>query len=187
MRVWILSVSVVLACLSLASVAVGDPDPLRQGAAEVGKPLPHLAGFDLDGMARCAKTVLGTSSKGIVVQFMTVYCKACKAELKELVAGRDTLTAAGVKVLVVDLLDEADQVEKMLDETGARLLPLIRDRTGAIVETLKLQVAQPGGGMSITVPLSLVADGNGVVKKIFRGQEEAFVRSILDVLALGGK
>lgn len=185
-----------LGILATAVLLIGSPatvraagDDRRQGEAEVGKVLPNIAALDSTGIAHSARSVLASDGggNGLVLQFMTVDCPRCKDEIRELVAGKAALDAARVRVLVVNLMDEPERLGTTIKALGAEVFPVVRDRTGALVDLLKLQEPQPGGGVMISVPLSFVADRDGTLRRIYRGHTAGYVQEVLGALGLAGK
>jgi peroxiredoxin len=151
----------------------------RQGEAVVGTPLPHLAALDSRNQPYSVSMLLQGGARGVLVHFMTVDCKVCKEELKELDAGKALLDAAGVKVLVVDLGDPAERVDACVRELGVTTFPVIIDRTGSIVDRFALRRPLPGGGSETSVPLSFVVDGKGILVSILRKRVEDYVKTVL--------
>lgn len=149
-----------------------------------GKILPNLAAFDLENHALSAQSVLTQpGTKGLVVQFMTLDCKTCLNELAQMVERKSELDSKGVKVLVVDLMDALDPLKAALNRLGATNFPVIRDRTGAIVEAYKLGYAREDGEMSIEVPAAFFVGADGTVLKIARTAPDDFVGFAIGIIA----
>lgn len=179
--------------LAMAAMAPSDAAAQergeRQGTALVGERLPHIAALDDAGTPHSASGLLAgpPPASGLVVQFMTVDCKPCRAELEALVRDRHRLDAAGIRVLIVNLMDDPDRVASLIKALGADVFPVVRDRTGAIVESLDLAKPLAKGGTEIQVPLTFLVDARGILKRIVRRYHDGTIDDILGLLAGGGR
>jgi len=164
----------------VAAVAFAAP-PDRQGRAEVGRPLPRVASVGVDpNTADSSERLLKLpGTRGLLVQFWATWCGPCVAELDQLARAKDRLDAAGVRVLLVDLLDDREKVARFVQEHRLDGLPLIWDGSGAIVGEFGLEDPVT---KKLALPLSIVADGRGVVRAIMRGGDGDHVGRVLDAL-----
>ena len=71
----------------------------------------------------------------------------------------------------------------MVVELGLQELPLIRDRTGAIVDSLDMSHPEPTGGKSMTVPVAIVTDATGKVVRILRGCQDDFAQTVIAIVS----
>ncbi|MBL6975462.1 MAG: TlpA family protein disulfide reductase [Deltaproteobacteria bacterium] len=175
----------ILLPILLVSFSTHAQSSRKQGTAEVGKRLPRVAAFDMGNKVHSSDRILESGVKGLVVQFMTTYCPPCKEEIRQLVKEKGRLDRAKVRVLIVDLLSGYGQLKKYVAESGASVFPVIRDRTGSIVDQFELRKKDPeGNGLTMLVPVSFVVDEKGILRRICRGAEDDYVASIFKTLRL---
>lgn len=168
-----------LALLAATSARADKPD--RQGQAAVGSPMPRVASIGLDPhTAESSERLLKQpGTRGLVVLFFATWCKPCAEEIDQVVRERARLDKAGVRVLLVSLMDDTSKLARFVQEHRLEGLPLIRDISGAIVEQFNLEDPKT---KSLTLPVSFVADREGVVRAILRGNGGDYVQRVLDAL-----
>ncbi len=128
---------------------------------------PWIAAFDLEGNPwSLHKSLAERGVKGAVVQFWAASCKPCLKELDLLVAGREKLEQAGIRVLLVNLLDPPERVQAIAAEHKLAGLKLIRDATGAVAEQVGATAPGQAAG-DLKLPLTLVV-ANGIEKKLVK-------------------
>ncbi len=166
--------------LHLSLSALARP-PDRQGVAEVGRPLPRVASVGVDPTtADSSERLLRLpGTRGLLVVFWATWCRPCVEEVRQVSRGRDRLEAAGVRVLLVNLLEEREKVARFVQDNGLDGLPLIWDGNGVIVDAFGLRDGREGG---LTLPVSVVTDGRGVVRAILRGAEDDHVGRVLQTI-----
>jgi alkyl hydroperoxide reductase subunit AhpC len=101
------------------------------------------------------------------------------AELEGLTRAKARLDAAGVRVLLVNLLDEPGRVARFVQERRLDAFPLIRDGSGSIVGDFELEDPMT---KKLTLPRSIVTDASGVVRAILRGGDGDHVERVLGAL-----
>lgn len=164
-----------MALILLATVAASARPADRLGQVDVGRRLPRIAAFDLEQQARSSDHLLAMEkTKGLLVQFWATWCRPCMEEIDQLIRDRKRLADAGVRVLLVNLMEPAEQVERVARRTGAEDFVWIRDRTGAVADVVGIQ--HDGAG---ALPVAVVADGSGVVRAILRGGDDHYVEKVL--------
>ena len=143
------------------------PDPLtraqmfaRELRIPIGGPLPDLPVRTIEGETTSLRAAL-TPGRQTVVNLWATWCGPCRVEMPELEALRPRLAANGVDIvgLNVDADPEAD-VAGYAEEIGVGYPILV-----AGPEALE----QIYAGDEVTVPLSFIVDGEGVVTELLPG------------------
>jgi len=170
-------------CVTLLLVAVATANGQdRLGKAVVGQPLPRVAAFGLDNGAYSSVQLLRqNATRGLLVQFWATWCKPCVTELDQLVAGRERLERAGVRVLLVNLLEDPARVAAFVRDHRLDGFPLILDSTGAIVEDFALEDQR---SHQLALPVSIVSGADGVVRAILRDGGSDLVGKVLSALGV---
>jgi thiol-disulfide isomerase/thioredoxin len=143
------------------------PDPLTRAQAyardlriPIGGPLPDLPLRTVEGEATSLRAAL-TPGRRTVVNLWATWCGPCRVEMPELEALRSRLAAQGVDIvgLNVDADPEAD-VAGYVEDSGVSYPILV---AGPDV------LEQIYAGDEVTVPLSFIVDGDGVVTDLLPG------------------
>jgi thiol-disulfide isomerase/thioredoxin len=143
------------------------PDPLTRAQAyarelriPLGGPLPDLPLHTLEGEATSLLAAI-TPGRRTVVNLWATWCGPCRVEMPELEALRGRLAARGVDIvgLNVDADAEAD-VAGYVEEIGVGYPILV-----AGLDVLE----QIYAGDEVTVPLSFIVDGDGIVTDLLPG------------------
>ena len=136
-----------------------------------------MAGLTLDSAtALSLDGVLKKGARGAIVQLWASWCRPCLEELSQLSRGRERLELAGVAVLLVNVLEDQAVVERFVRELRLEPFYNIRDAQGVIVEKLGLATE---GERAMTLPVSVLVDGEGTVKAIFTEGGAHYVDRIL--------
>ena len=144
----------------------------------VGQQAPWVAALDPDCNALSLGMLLEKhGTRGAVVQVWASWCKACVAELKELAAGQARLRKAGIGVLLVNVMDTPEGMEKVVHDLKLQGLPLIRDATGAVVDALGLSKDE-----KLALPLSFAVNAKNVVKLVLHEKVGDYVARMLAAL-----
>jgi serine/threonine protein kinase/thiol-disulfide isomerase/thioredoxin len=156
----------------------------RLGRLEVGRPLPRIAGLTLDGTSALSSDGLlrQPGARGLLVQLWASWCAPCREELAQLARGRASIDQAGIRVLLVNLLEEPEVVEEVVSRLGLEPFPLIRDANGVILEKLGLQTK---GDRPATLPVSVLSDAGGAVIAIFTEGSSNYVDRVLEARRAG--
>jgi thiol-disulfide isomerase/thioredoxin len=143
------------------------PDPLTRAQAyardlriPIGGPLPDLPVRTVEGEATSLRTAL-TPGRRTVLNLWATWCGPCRVEMPELEALRSRLAAQGVDIvgLNVDADPDAD-VAGYAAQSGVRY-PILVAGPDALEQIY--------AGDEVTVPLSFLVDGDGVVTDLLPG------------------
>jgi len=143
------------------------PDPLTRAQAfardlriPIGGPFPDLAVRTIDGETTSLHAAL-VPGRRTVVNLWATWCGPCRVEMPELEALRSRLAAQGVDIigLNVDADPEAD-VAGYAEEIGVGY-PILVAGPDALEQIY--------AGDEVTVPLSFIVDGEGVVTELLPG------------------
>jgi thiol-disulfide isomerase/thioredoxin len=155
------------------------PDPLTRAQAyardlriPIGGPLPDLPLRTVTGEATSLRAAL-TPGRRAVVNLWATWCGPCRVEMPELEALRARLSARGVDIvgLNVDADPEAD-IAGYVEESGVGYPILV-----AGPDTLERIYASD----EVTVPLSFLVDGEGVVTDLLPGWSDESRRRLEDL------
>lgn len=171
-----------LALIALGTLLVTAPASATP-LPEVGKQVPWIAAFDLNGSPVNIGKVLGRKgARGAVVAFWAEWCKACAHELEQLRDAREQLKAAGVEVLLVNVMDNQEVTVNKL--TALRMLDMfssVRDATGSIADSVGIR---PPGGGEVKLPFAMVvARRNQAVVRVMTKGSDKFIETILEDLS----
>jgi cytochrome c biogenesis protein CcmG/thiol:disulfide interchange protein DsbE len=135
---------------ALSGSAAGASFPLE------GKPAPAVSGSTLAG-----DTVSREHWRGgvTVVNIWASWCGPCRQELPIIAAFARHAAGSRVRVLTIDTRDGPAAARSLLDEVGAKDLPVVQDPAG------RLAVAWGVTG----VPETFVVDHRGVIRALARG------------------
>lgn len=179
----------VLAVAAIVAVALSRPAPGDGQAIASGPDTPPLLsrsapGSDepLPAVTLPALGALGppggvdmaeTGGQPLVVNFWASWCAPCVAEMPMLQRVADD---AGIRMIGVDYIDQADKAEALAQELGIRYT-LVRDDDGKFGEAVGL----------LGTPTTLLVDGDGVVRRRLTGAvtEEQLRTAIADDLGKG--
>ena len=151
--------------LSLGSTKLPDPLTARelfQSALKiaVGQPLPDLSLKTLEGL----QTPLSQwfhPDRHLLINFWATWCAPCAHEIPELEKMRPQLAARGIDLVGINVDTEVNApIRKFWKERMAQYPTLIGGIT-AIESIFE--------GDSLTVPLSLLVEGNGMLREIIPG------------------
>lgn len=143
------------------------PDPLTRAQAfardlriPIGGALPDLAVRTLEGEATSLRAAL-TPGRHTVVNLWATWCGPCRVEMPELEALRPRLAAQGVDILGLNVDADPDaDVTGYAEEIGVGY-PILVAGPDALEKIY--------AGDEVTVPLSFIVDGEGVVTELLPG------------------
>ena len=93
----------------------------------------------------------------VLVNFWASWCTPCREEMPDIVRAYAAHGGAGLKIVAVDLQENADQVRSFAGEFGMTF-PIAIDRTGAVASAWRI------GGPIKGIPSSYFLDAGGVVR-----------------------
>lgn len=143
------------------------PDPLTRAQAfardlriPLGGPMPDLPVQTMDGTATTLHSAL-TPGRQTVVNLWATWCGPCRVEMPELEALRARLAAQGVDIVGLNVdADPGADVEGYTEDTGVQY-PILVAGPEAMEQIFV--------GDEVTVPLSFIVDGEGIVTDLLPG------------------
>lgn len=179
-----MSLRAALVLLGAVTLGAGEPPaPSEQldhsGEARVGSPAPWFAGWTLDNRILNRRHLLG--AKGVeatVLVFFATWCKPCEAGLSALRDARPRLDAAGVRIVLVDLREEAAAVRPWLAARKLDGFDIVLDRFGKAAQTFGASSIE-GGVERTQLPRTISMDASGVVRLIVGREGPDFVDAVL--------
>lgn len=143
------------------------PDPLTRAQAfardlriPIGGALPDLAVRTMEGEATSLQAAL-TPGRQTIVNLWATWCGPCRVEMPELEALRPRLAAQGVDILGLNVDADPDaDVSGYAEEIGVGY-PILVAGPDALEKIY--------AGDEVTVPLSFIVDGEGVVTELLPG------------------
>ena len=121
-------------------------------AAEVGKSLPDLKGFALEG------SVPATSGKVALVDFWASWCGPCRKSFPALESLHQRYKAQGLVVLGVSVDEDAAAMKNFLRQHAVSF-SIARDASHKLAEAVKVG----------TMPTTLLVDRHGVIRFVHSG------------------
>jgi len=148
---------------------------LRPGVAlalKEGEPFPHFSGADLSGATVDTKAA---AKKLLLIDFWSVYCSSCVAEMPHIVALYTKFKEQGLECIGIDLdpMMPAAKVKKFLEGQSFPMpYPNIQDNKRQIMGSL---------GVSM-LPTTIIVDGSGVVRLFHVGYKPGFERELEEIV-----
>ena len=145
-------------CLAFAAL-VASPWVQAQGYEVVPwparKPVPVLAGTDLDGQVWRLADLRG---KAVLINFWASWCEPCRAEMPSLQLLAQQYGPEKLVVLAVNFKESAPVVQRYVQRTDFAL-PVLLDPTGVIAREWGIKV----------FPTTVLVAANGQVRSLVRG------------------
>lgn len=162
------------ALLILAALLVLLFAAIPAGAAEIGKPLPDLKGFALEGSVPAAR------GKVLLLDFWASWCGPCRKSFPVLEELHQRYKARGLIVLGVSVDEDAAAMKRFLQKNAVSF-PSVRDQAHKLVGAMKIS----------TMPTSVLVDRSGAIRFVnagFKGAEtEALYRKQIEQLLSDSK
>lgn len=143
------------------------PAEASQGLS-VGQQAPWFAGWTLDQrLINRTKLLRDKDAKGHLIVFFATWCGPCKKKLAHLGTAKEALSAAGVRLVLVDYAEPPEQVGPFL-QTFKGLQPdtVIVDQFGRMSASFGV-TAKVGGKETARLPLAVLLDAEGRVKAVY--------------------
>ena len=179
-----LAIVVTSLCWTLAGLAAALPAETehlqKMGALEMGKPVPWFAAYEVwgEGELYNLNTVLkDPGSLKVALVFFTTYCEPCRAGLLMLKDARAQLEQAQLKVVLVDVGEEPEEVARYLKELGLDGFIAIADRYSVIAKKYGLSVVRDDQEL-LEIPKSVVFDKKGILRDILGKEGRDYVSAL---------
>jgi peroxiredoxin len=157
-----------LCALLLALVA----RPQTAAALKEGQPFPHFSGQDLNGATVDTKAF---GKKLLLIDFWSVYCSSCVAEMPHIVALYEKYKGQGLQCIGIDLdpMMPPAKVKKFLEGQSFPMpYPNVQDNKREIMGKL---------GVSM-LPTTILVDPSGTVKLFHVGYKPGFEKELEEIV-----
>ena len=166
-RLWRLSAALLCAlCLQFAF------DTHVAWALKEGDAFPHFTGVDLDGKTVDTKAL---TNKLILIDFWSVYCSSCVAEMPHIVKLYEKYKDKGLVCIGIDLdpMMPAAKVRKFLEGQSFPMpYPNVQDTKRQIMGLL---------GVSM-LPTTILVDSSGVVRLFHVGYKPGYEKELEEIV-----
>lgn len=140
------------------------------GRATVGRPAPGVASWDLQDRVVSLASILSTDgTRAVLLAFYASWCKECRPGLQALEAARERLSAAGVRVLLVNSGETKDAAAAFHRKLGLSL--------AVVLDEFK-EITNAYGVVGL--PKSFLVGRDGTVLAIYVREGENFVDQVLE-------
>jgi len=145
------------------------------GQTRIGAPAPWLSGWTLDNQVfNITRPFRDESVRRLALVFWATHCGPCRDGIKRLEAAAPALVAAGTRVALVNVGDQAAQVAEFV----AGFFPQGVPPFAVVLDPHAVQAA-PYFGEAITLPLTVVIERGGTVRQIIRAKGNDYVALLL--------
>jgi len=154
----------------------------RLGSVEQGQKAPWLAGFDVFEPTRAmnlTKLLKSPGGKRLAVVFFATWCEPCKKGLAMLSENKKKLSAAGVRVVLVDVREEAGVVSAFLEKKNLHGFDALLDKFGTCAKSYGLAVVKKGEE-TLAIPKTFIIDKQGRLAAILGREGTDYVDRIIE-------
>ena len=147
-----------LLVFAVSTSAAAAPTELAShaGIVQIGKPMPGFAGLGLDDNVISLKRLLAAPApRAVLVSFMATWCVPCRVSLPVL---KRASALGGVRLLLVDVGEEAERILPFLEENGLAGQAVLVDRFAGLAKRLFAG--------EVKLPRTFMVDGQGTVRTI---------------------
>jgi len=171
------------------SRAAGEQDSLKVGSPAPTFVMRNIISGEPVFLRDFAGTTLRRASRNrpkqvVVLSFWATWCEPCKKEIPLLMKMADAYAGKPVQFFLVNTLEQSKEPTHTEDSVKAALqtrgytLPCMVDATGRVADSYRVR----------SLPVLVVIDKDGIIRRINRGYEEGFesgLRTLLNELAGG--
>lgn len=152
----------------------------RSGDAEVGKDAPWFAAWTPGNAVINTKILLkDDATKRIAYVFFATYCEPCRYGLNFVKQNKVRLEAAGVRVVLVDYMEDAGEVKPYLEKMGLKGFIVALDKFGQNGRKFGIE-KKTKNDVSAALPRTFIVGGDGRLKKIIGAEGEDYVEQLIN-------
>lgn len=133
-------------------------------ALKLNDPAPNFSLQDSGGKDFYLSSVVGEEakekSKGVVLCFFATWCAGCRNELPIINSLVDELNSKGIKVVMVDIKEDFDEINEFLAGLNVDKPIVLSDRYGKVMEKYQLRF----------LPTTYFIGADGTVKDMIFGE-----------------
>jgi len=168
-RILPLAVGLLLSAPLLLGADVKTLKLRELGPVAVGKKAPPVASWGLDdNVVTLAGLLKQDSTRAVVLAFYATWCTECPRGLKALESGRDRLSEAGIRVLLVNHGEGKEAVSRFHSEKRLTL-PVVLDEFKEISRAY---------GVVEKLPRAFLIVRDGTVRAIYLFEGDDFVEQV---------
>lgn len=176
------------ALLVWLALAAAPPQPSellpRSGGAVLGQEAPWFAAWTADQQVVNRTNLLEAlrtgHRRGFALVFFATWCAPCEEGLRAMAGARERLEKAGLRLVLVNWREPADQVQPWLHRRGLGDAALLLDRFGRVAGAFGVEDAGKA-----TLPRTVVVDAAGRVRLIVGREGPDYVDRLLEALTGG--
>ena len=159
----------------------------QMGKLKLGEKLPWFAAWTPnDGVFNRRKLVNVRPKSGHALVLFATWCTECKPGLNLLARKKAELEGLGINLILVDYQEESAKVKPFITAAKLDFATLLLDRFGRVATAFGAVQAKTGGQSVVSLPLTVVADKDGIVRGIYTKEGADYFEKITSALSPKG-
>jgi peroxiredoxin len=175
---------VAMAVVAVSSAGTAAPKQSEligaSGEAKVGKEAPWFAAWTPGNAVINTKVLFkDDDTRRVAYVFFATYCEPCRFGLSLIKQNKARLEAAGVRVVLVDYMEEASEVKPYLEKMGLKGFIVALDKFGQNGRKFGIE-KKTKSDVNVTLPRTFIIGRDGKVKKVIGAEGDDYVEQLVN-------